>query len=71
MSETEIVLSFGDAAWIKVRHLFEGKPGHWADGVSIGGTWLTAVEVTCPMELAKLIMPMLDREFIPYSRRSP
>lgn len=56
--------------WEKVCHLFEGKPGRWADGVVVGGTWLSPIEVTCPMELAEVIMPMLDRESIPYSRRN-
>lgn len=67
---SEIVLSFDDKVWSKVRHLFEGRPGHWAQGVSVGGTWLSPIEVMCPMELAKIIMPMLDLEFIPYSRRN-
>lgn len=67
----EIVLSFdGYKVWPRVRHLFEGNPGHWAEGVQVGGTWLSPIEVTCPMELALIVMPMLDREFIPYSRRN-
>lgn len=68
---SEMVLSFDPyRVWDRVRHLFEGKPGRWADGVQISGDWTSPIEVTCSKEMAELIMPMLDREFIPYSRRS-
>jgi len=52
--------------WRVVRHLFEGKPGHWADGVHVGGLFWEPIIVDCPDEIGKVAMALMADERIPF-----
>jgi hypothetical protein len=53
--------------WPKVQHLFESKPGCWADGVSVSGDWMSPVTVHCPEALELEVRQLLGQQEIPYS----
>lgn len=59
-------LSFDLRTWPKVRHLFEGKPGRWAEGVEIKGNWTDPIIVELPPEIEVTVREILDAERVPY-----
>jgi hypothetical protein len=52
--------------WPVVRHLFEGKVGHWAEGVHVGGTCWEPIIVDCPEQIGTVAMALMSDERIPF-----
>lgn len=52
--------------WPIVRHLFEWKPKHWAEGVNIGGNCWEPIIVDCPDEIGSVAMALMSDERIPF-----